>query len=137
MGRAKRSRSTGLKGTPRVGEIYLPIPHPGDMCSGEKDQQPDQDPTRDAATESIQQVENTYQVLSDQACDVDAVRVVNLLVNLCFAFDWILHRSPQRPFHPAADLRKKSWDFSDSKLWVAQKKVQSENTAKVLKMHQL
>lgn len=28
----------GLTGTPRVGEIYLPIPHPGDMCSGENQQ---------------------------------------------------------------------------------------------------
>lgn len=28
----------GLPGTPRVGEIYLPIPHPGDMCSGENQQ---------------------------------------------------------------------------------------------------
>lgn len=26
----------GMMGTPRVGEIYLPIPHPNDMCSGEK-----------------------------------------------------------------------------------------------------
>lgn len=26
----------GLMGTPSVGEIYLPIPHPNDMCSGEK-----------------------------------------------------------------------------------------------------
>lgn len=33
----------GLSGTPRVGEIYLPIPHPGYMCSGE-DQQPAQIP---------------------------------------------------------------------------------------------
>lgn len=26
-------------GTPRVGEIYLPIPHPGDMCSAQENQQ--------------------------------------------------------------------------------------------------
>lgn len=30
----------GLMGTPRVGEIYLPIPHPSDMCSAEKINKP-------------------------------------------------------------------------------------------------
>lgn len=37
MGRAE---SRGLMGTPRVGELHLPTPHPGDMCSAQEHQQP-------------------------------------------------------------------------------------------------
>lgn len=33
---------------------------------------------------------------------------VNLLVNLCFSFDWSLRRSPLRPFHPDVDLQNNS-----------------------------
>ena len=123
----------GLTGTPRVGEIYLPIPHPGDMCSGEKNQQPDPTWLRAHRTAihsglGVSMTRGGSQhgasalaiiIIIKKRKSTQQTRAVDLLESLCFAFDWSLHRSPQRPFHPAADLRKKSlWDQSSAKwLW--------------------
>lgn len=104
------TKCRGLTGTPRVGDFYLPIPHPGNMCSGEKINNPHR-PWHKRAIEAIKQMGSAHE-FSLAVSPVDVSR--NLLVNLCFAFDWSLHRSPQRPFHPAADLRKKSFCKSTS-----------------------
>lgn len=108
-----RMKCRGLMGTPRVGEIYLPIPHPSDMCSGEKINNPLKSRCRSNPTSSkcTSGSDLTTTVKMQQR---RAVWLLNLLVNLCFAFGWTLHRSPQRPFHPAAaDLRKKSCKIID------------------------
>lgn len=103
-------------GTPRVGEIYLPILHPSDMCSAKKINNPQKMFTHLNCTAKLTGKNTAAPLNASGDINISWLTVireiksattstVNLLVY--FAFDWSLHRSPKRPYHPAADLREK------------------------------